>query len=363
MATRNLPTEIASKVDTTDARLLGRRSILAGATAVNMRPWRDAMVRVQRGTGFARVLCVGTSSTYGVGPTSENYQWVRVFAETMRARTGFGEYAGDLLTSQTKGRSYITAGTGWTDDPGGSVGNIGNLQGAVSAEGELTFTHPHCDRFTLWYTTGNFTLQIDSESAVTGVTGAGSTINAHTIVSGNGVGEHTLILKDPISATARPYAVEAHVGTTGLRVMNLGVTGAVSDDFDNSNNYYSGLPLIDKLNPDLVILQIGGNDQAQDVEVASFKSRLKTVADYVWDNTPATIVLIEPIEEHGSEDDLTYGEAVREIADEVGVMTFSVTDALLGDPNAAIYSDGGSHFNNTAHTLWGRSMALALAEC
>lgn len=335
---------------------------LSGADAVNMKPWRDALVRAQRGTGFGRILCVGTSSTFGVGPSSESHQWVRVFSETLRARLGVGEQCIEPFNSATvAARSYMSAGSGWTTDAGNSIGDLGNIQGAVSASGELTYTHPHCDRFTVWYTSGNFSLQIDAEAAVTGVTGSGGVLNSHTIVSGTGVGAHTLKIKNPISETARPFLVEAHVGTTGLRVANFGVSGSVADDHNNSAVFYAGLPLMDVLNPDLVIFQIGGNDVTAGVPVATFKSRLKTAVEYIWDNTPATVILVEPIEERGNAIDLTYGEAVREIAEEVGCMTFSVTDAMHGDP--AFYADGvDSHFNNDGHLLWADRLANAMLQ-
>lgn len=350
---------------TQEAELESRASVLKNVNAINMRPWRDALIKAQRNKGFGRVLVVGTSSTFGIGPSAEHHQWVRVFSETLRSRIGIGEMSGCLVNAQnfiSPGRSYTSAGSGWTADPGGSIGNSGNMQGAASASGELTYTHPHCDRFTLWYTSGNFTLQIDSESATTGVTGSAGVFNTHTIVSSNGVGPHTLKIKSPVGATARPYYIEAHVGTTGdLRIGNMGVSGGVADDYDNTSEFYSGLPFINFLDPDLVIFQIGGNDAAQDVPVATFKARLKAAAQYVWSNTPATIVLCEMIEEHGSEIDSTYGEAIREIAAEVGCMTFSISDAMLNDP-AAYVDPNNDHFNNDGHLLWARSLAAALSE-
>lgn len=52
-------------------------------SAINMRPWRRAMTRVQRGTGLGRLLVVGTSSTFGIGPSSEEDQWVTVLADAL----------------------------------------------------------------------------------------------------------------------------------------------------------------------------------------------------------------------------------------------------------------------------------------
>lgn len=347
---------------TQEAELASRGSILKNVDAANMKPWRDAVVKTQRGTDFTRVLCIGTSSTFGVGPSSESHQWVRVFAETLRARLGYGEQCMEPFNSATvASRSYISAGSGWTTDAGGSIGDLGNIQGAAGAAGELTFTHPHCDRFTVWYTSGNFSMQIDSESATSGITGSVGVFNTHTIVSSNGVGQHTLKIKSPVGVTARPYLVEAHVGTGGIRVANFGVSGSTAADFDNQVEFYDGLPLINVLDPDLVIFQVGGNDVTQEVPVATYKSRLKAAAQYVWDNTPATIVMLELIEEHGNEIDSTYGEAVREIAEEIGCMHFSVTDAMLGDP-AAYVDPNNDHFNNDGHLLWARSLAAALSE-
>lgn len=338
-------------------------------TVTNMRPWRRAMTRVQRGTGLGRLLVVGTSSTFGIGPSNEEDQWVTVLADTLMSRTGQGSMCIEPMNNHTctagsTKRSYITVGSGWTHDAGGSVGDAGNIIGASGAGGTFSFTHPYCDRFTIYHlihgTTGTWTTQIDSETPVTGNGGSGSMARASvTAVSSGGVGQHTLKISAPTGGSMGVYFIEAHVGTTGLRIGNFGIPGGLSNDFDNSNNTYSGLPWIDQLNPDLVVFQIGGNDAATSVSVSDFKTRLKTATQYVWDNTPAGIVLCEMIEERGSVVDLSYGEAIREIAAEVGCATFSVGDAMHGDPEAYV-DPGNGHFTATGHRLWATAFADAL---
>lgn len=65
------------------------------------------------------------------------------------------------------------------------------------------------------------------------------------------------------------------------------------------------------------------------------------------------------IEEQGSVLDLSYGEAIREIASEIGCATFSIADAMHDDPEAYV-DPGNSHFTATGHRLWATAFADAL---
>lgn len=325
-------------------------SPLYGTSGVNAAKWRTALRRVRRG-GNARIVCVGTSNTFGWGPTDPatmNYPALLAgnLENLLGVRVGWGLEPFNRFTVPgvdpgvvherpwfTKGNWNIAASAYWADT-GGAEGEPGQGAGpTLTLDVKDGFSFLYVDR-----TAGRtFKYRVDGGTATT-VTTTGTNEVREQIVTVGTAGTHTLEFLDPTVGTAIILAAGEHVAN-GITVCNWGAPGlATASLVKDAGQWWAGMNALDAASPDLVIIEAGANDS----NVSQFQTDLDTLVSFIQSNTSASVIVCES---YGSNSE-TFAPAARSVAETRGVDSLSWLDILQGDrdPWRASVSDP-DHFS------------------
>lgn len=130
-------------------------------------------------------------------------------------------------------------------------------------------------------TGGAFTVNIDGLGAVTPTAGA-TLIPMKYTVTGLANTTHTVVITAS-NTTARYITGASVTGASGLVVSNLALSGSTSAQWADSttvgfpNNARVGALAVSSITPDVVFLELGGNDHLQSVSSAAFKASMTTL--------------------------------------------------------------------------------------
>ena len=312
------------------------KSPLRSMAAANEAPWREALRRVRRG-GKARVVCVGTSNTFGWGtadPHTVNYPalMARNLEGLLGVRVGWGleltnKFTIDTGDSTPWTRPWFTlgdwnmAGTGYTFEAGTVEGEPGQADGP-------TFTYDVRDGFAFLYvdrTAGRtFQYKVDGGAATT-VTTTGTNQILEQVVPVGSPGVHTLSFHNPVNGTAILYAVGEYVDS-GIEVCNWGIPGLETWMLWHNMppQWFGSLFALAGADPDLILIEAGVNDTDA---AAVFTGYITDVVTWLQANTSATIVLIESYGTNGP----TFAPAARAVAESLDIHSLSWLDVMQGD--------------------------------
>lgn len=272
--------------------------------------WKTAVERVKSGAGFAKVLCVGDSTTYGTaasmpdGYMNQN-SWPTRMAQFLDRHVATSIYG--LAIPPSDGSSVPerlvdsrwTLGAGWgraTNLGVGFGGKNSNYRGSPGG-GALTFADPRvtADRFDVYYTTitsttlGEMTVQATGGAPVTVQQGSQPTrtIKKVTVSAGSaGLGNSVSITNSGAAGNIYVLGVEPYLnGASRIRVANAGSSGSTTGGWvaqasptHDDWNYFTFMPLYA---PDLVIIDLGIND-ASSVSVADYIANMQRLADAAY---------------------------------------------------------------------------------
>lgn len=263
---------------------LGARN---GFAAQVLPHWLRGLARVLSGTADAKLLCVGDSTTAGVGASGTGVGNVESYPTQLVARLGSAiPCVKGMGIPPTKLAANAdprwTAGTGWTLQSFGAARNA--CYGGAAQSGALVYADPEvmADTFDVYYLTGAGLGAI----TVTATGGAGST------VSGNGTyGVNKVTVAAAAAATTNSVSITYNTGgsvyivgvepylstTRKVRVANAGVGGSKTTDWVSNANNLGGPGLIQAYAPDLTILSLGVNDTSTPVDVATYIANMQTI--------------------------------------------------------------------------------------
>lgn len=340
---------------------------LYGGSGANTAKWRAALQRVRTSpTGRARIICAGTSNTFGWGPaTPATMNWPELLRQNIQNRLGIKTAWGpELLNKFTVDgidpgvvheRPWFTKG-GWNmptfaywSDQGGSEGEPGQGDGP-------TFTMNVTDGFSFLYidrTAGRtFQYKVDSGTATT-ITTTGSNLTKEVRVPVGAEGTHTLTLLNPTGGTAIVPAIGADVNN-GITVCNWGVPGGMIGALHrDQGQYWSGLEVLKGAAPDLVVLEVGANDVGT-TTAASYKTSLETIIDFIQANTAASVILCETY----ATDQVAgapFVTAAREVAVAKGVDLVSLMDVMQGSRDPWRAPGDPDHMTREGQELWAQA--------
>lgn len=281
MVDYSLPALSTSPPDVWGGQIVGAFAAFDGeveaAKAVTgLRAWRSALAN--RWYAPARVACVGSSTSAGVGAGALDRRYTNKFGDLLHR---------DNPTGVAGGAHYMAADTGWT--PTGTTGTnaLGlGLQSITMATGAtLSRAVNPCTGFTVLFEqgpgAGQFSWAVDGGGATTVTPDTTGTANRHDGTVSTGVlssGSHTLLLTS-IGACVIS-GVYAHQGdlTAGVQVYTSGKSGAVATDFIAN---LSVPQRIQQLGAALVPIMLGANDYAAGVNPATFKATLTTLINNI----------------------------------------------------------------------------------
>lgn len=251
------------------------------------------------------VVMIGSSSTFGTGATDE-------------ALDGLTGQVNRLLSSQFIGRgqgahhSLITH-NGWTR--AGTWANVNNdfaknsMSLSTATSSKFTKTFANCTGFSVYYKQGStatsvFGVKIDAGSIVNvtpNTTSAGSSsYDAVYQVTGLTRGSHTIEISWVSgTGTAEIGGVYVHDEneSTGIRVFNCGVAGAVTNDLTILNTAARTMyDRVSTLDPALVTIMLSTNDFTNQVALATFNTNVRSIITAVklGARRPCSILLVHP---------------------------------------------------------------------
>lgn len=236
--------------------------------------WFGALQRVRLGQGNAKLLCVGDSTTAGVGGTQAD-SWPALVKN--RLNLSIPTQSGLSLAMVLNIDSARWSLGGWMQafGPGGNglYANPGSGADAVFTPGVVV------DTIDVWYYRaagkGSFVVKIDgvAQPAIDTQGPEGAWLKTTYTVSP--AANHTVAFQMPASGDVGPVSVagiDAYLSTTkSVRVANWGVSGSVTDTW--ANGIYSKDAIRD-YQPDLTIIMLGINDAGQGLPVATWSANM-----------------------------------------------------------------------------------------
>lgn len=343
-----ITTAVAPKLNTTDAATTyATRTDLnflaaSGSAVFNVSPattskYRQALGKVTVGTGSAKILIAGDSTTWGVGSNGAPYQ---------ASRTSYPKYLSTILNAgygvpcKLTGGSPVSGttpvaddarwslGTGWIRSGAGLAGSCAyNSNAAVTP---LTYTPDNVgqvDTFDVYYGRhGSF--------GASSLTVPGWTTGA-TLAAGAGVGKATITgpaaanptLTITPSSTSPVYILyidSYNSADRQIRVLQAGVPSSQSNNWAQTINANS-LETIGALAPDLTVFMIGINDSrfsSGPVSVASYVASVTAVVNRAKLSGDVILMSVVPSNPnsttYSAAQESLYRDATRQLAIDTG---------------------------------------------
>ncbi|EFC78980.1 SGNH/GDSL hydrolase family protein [Parafrankia sp. EUN1f] len=237
-----------------------------------LRSWRAALAG--RWYAPARVVCIGSSTTAGVGATALDRRYVNKLGDLLHARYNPAGVAGGVHVAGVD--------SGWTTS--GTVGTNGlglGLQSVTLAIGAtMSRTVNPCDRITVLFEqgpgAGQFTVAIDGGGATTvtpDTTGSAGRHDGTWTSSALTLGSHSVVIT-AVGACVISGAY-FHIGdyAAGVQVYQSGKSGAVANDFTGGS-----IPTrVAQLGAGLAVVMLASNDYSTGVDPAVTGANITTL--------------------------------------------------------------------------------------
>lgn len=282
-----------------------------------------AVDKVKAGTGDAKILCLGDSTTAGVGsdpnifgrqggPAAYPSVLARLLGQRIATVKGLAIPQSTItLPSNPDPRWSVVDGNSWQAALYG-WGRGADWASTESVAGTLRFADPDvvADRFDVYYiknkglgsfiatATGGAPVTISSDSGInypadgsryvaraTISAGARSKNNSLTIeqvMTGSGYTPNHIVGIEPYDSTKR-----------AVRVGNAGVGGSTAGDWTNNGDGFGAIAAIKAYGADLTIISLGINDSNRPIAAATVAANVKAVADAAA--TTGDVVVMSPI--------------------------------------------------------------------
>ena len=333
---------------------LGRNCYNNGAATLPH--WRAALAKVRAGTGNARVLMFGDSTTIGVDagssatwPNEGRHLAAMLNGEGVSASEEgwFGGSAGKRYSADNR----ISKGAAW----GTFSYTLGGEVLEAHSAGAFTYTPAtQVDTFKVWYTDyaagPTFSGQINSGSTsnVT-LTGTGSFWKQATFTAA--LGTNTLKLNWVSGAQVYIGGIEAYNSAApSVHITNAGWWGGTTAGWVLNSSYYAPLATLSAFAADLVIIKPGINDASGSVGTETFIANVQTLITTIK-AAGGDVILVSGNPVYALQAD--YNVALKALAISIGVPfvdnygrwgTWAAANALgfeddSAHPNAAGYAD------------------------
>jgi len=271
--------------------------------------WNKALAKVRNGEADAKLLCLGDSTTTGIGSST---------AATIAATKSYPGRLAELMnsymvpaapglalpksnSSSQPADNRWTIGTGWAQDPSGLIyvgfGGKGMFyRGTGVTAGSLVFSDVRvlADTFDVYYrlqpasgSTGTFSVSATGGGVTTvdaAVTGGLNRIGKVTVTASTVATNNTVIIAGLTAAkNVDIVGVEPYLSTTKkVRIGNGGASGSKTADWTayyqgNATFTYGALDAIKAYGPDLTIIDLGINDAGGAVDIATYSANLALI--------------------------------------------------------------------------------------
>lgn len=277
---------------------------IRNAPAIYLPKWRAALAKVKSaagGTYNCKLLCMGDSTTFGVGSNGTStgnlkpLAWPTELASLMN-NAGINAHSNSWMasgggaaggTSQTNDAndSRISVTGGWAKTAT-TLSFIGGCPYSGSTTGTINFTPTvNVDTFKVYYYQtgggGTFSYQIDSGAATNQSTAGASAIQS-VVISAGSLGSHTCTINWVNSTSINPIilGMEAYDSSKNwVDVINAGwPVSRLSDWSQGASVFYNPTQGgISGFAPDLTIIDLGINDLGAGNPIAQMLVNLKSI--------------------------------------------------------------------------------------
>lgn len=301
-----------------------------------------------------RLTMIGGSSFYGASatgatppkPVNSIVGLIRAKADAAYGDAGSGLVipTGATRANPTFDPRFAFAGT-ITDTSGGF---FGGAAWRLEPDASISFTDTAIS-FDVW-TLGGATVTVDGGDAVQLATGVQS-------VPAGALGEHTLRITGP----ARLLGVQAVTGAGKLVVDSVAENGRSAKQFAAPES----LALLDRLDPDIAVLCLGGNDWITGTPVTDYIGYLSTIVRRIIADGGTPVLHIQPIPSdslrpNGGTSWDEYRAAVHGLGQQLGVQVIDHAHLWGRDQPAGVAAgkyadaihptDAGAH--DIANGIW-----------
>lgn len=343
-----------------------------GVSSLALPKWRRARARVRAGAADAHILCIGDSTTAGVGVSDivtqgslQSYPYALASimnASGLPAAAGMGvPYAPSNPDPRwVSGSGWALYALGWAD--------VTAQRGAAGAAGALTFTPGvAADTYDIWYvrtsSTGTLTAVATGGSAVATATAnatpaigkatvaAGSISTANVITMTVGATGDVFVLGIEPRRSDKKQVLIANAGVGSSRT----VTQWAGDAGGSAGSAASSRGCIRSYAPDLTIISLGLNDASDGTSVATWLAAMETVIAVAAESGDVIVMSPIPPASNANANRLTfvpqYVAAVRSMAHPIVILddrwgptasNLASTNGMMTDsvhPNAVGYAD------------------------
>jgi len=312
-----------------------------------------------------RILVISDSLSEGMGEVSDiGRTWPQVMARSLRR-----EYGLEPLT----GGSWIPAGlngSGFTFTAGRAGSGASSATEAIGIPGSMrggpiTFS---VDGYESVLVTVNAT-----RPGVTFTVRSGSTTTSHT-VDRAGAGQFRVPVTDgtvevtPGDVDGQVLGVLAESGEpgSGTSVYNLSWSGSSTTDWVRWVEKGGFVDLVRQIDPDLIILSLGGNDYWADGDTGRFESHLRRIHDGVAAAAPDArwILGTQPVPAKESPGEWrAFQDTTVRYAEELGAPVLDLADDMpTVIEDGLLYSADGTHLTDAGHAWIAGLAVLAVHE-
>jgi len=314
--------------------------------------WAAKVADVQSGASDALVLCIGDSTTAGLGSNGHAYEngyansWPVQLAALLRS-AGLNARADSFMGARynvtpAEDAEYdprLTFGGAWGFGATSTLGGpaMYNAEGA----GTLAFAPGvNTSALDVYYLSlnglGSATVNVNGGSTLATVDmNQASAVRKQTVTAT--LGSNTWNIVRAAGSAYMLGAVARNAAVKQVSVVNAGWSSATTDNWnytDTPQNVWNPLPAIQAVAPDLSIIGLGINDWLNTVDVEDYATRLGNVIDaaqasgdvLLWTEVPSNTILLATMQE--------YVDAAKAVAADKGVLVVD-TFAQFGSFSAA----------------------------
>lgn len=360
----------ATTVQKTSATTWG---VLAPVTKTSATTWnvgadplyRWKIARAAVATTPAKLLAIGDSITEGQGASLQSNRWLNKLRDSLRIYYPSGAVGGEnyipsfymVGAPDSPWNSY----TSFTGSPSQSStnGSLGYRTVFFSATGSLTYSLVGTSADIWWIGGGGtFSYQIDGGSTINVNTAGTYHTDYRTNVSLGAAGSHTVVISW-VSGTIgfSGFTVFNGDSTSGIQIFDAARSGSKTADHLIEGGEL--IKAIQTVSPDLVTIELGGNDALQSVSAATFGSNLQTIVSGILGSVspaPSIVIIALYTPAASAAPGVVWSDYVAAMASVASADPNHITlidlSALMPTATTAgtgFYATDGLHPNNSGH--------------
>lgn len=326
-------------------------------TPSTLATWRKALSKVRIGTGDAKVLVAGDSTSVGVGAgEAATKSWPALLKSLLNSYYVPASLGLNVLSGSGTTDTRWTLGTGWSLST-----NYGFAQqvinGASGAAGNLTFAPGYaCDTADIYFVRatgsgiGTGSVSTDGGSATTLPGNVANSVGKVTVSLGSLASNHVMTFTGPSGGVMYLIGIDCYDSTTRrVRLGISGVSGTTTAQWARSSQPFETIGCIGAYAPDLTICMLGINDSVSGspVSQATYITNMTAVINAAKASGDVIIATIIP--SSSSARDLTaqasYTAAAYTLADSLNCGVVDI-NARYVDYTTAL---AAGYMNDTVH--------------